>query len=788
MCKKTRIIIAVLFLVLTAIAFYQTILFQKIPFPGDLLLAEYQPWKSYSHAGYTPGAIPNKAQYFDAIRQMYPWQSFVADSLKKASFPFWNPYNFSGTPLLANSQSGILYPLKIFYLLVPQPIAWSILVILQVLLTFIGTYLLAKRLHISEKGSLLSAIAYGLCLYQTSFLEYNIMGHFLYLFAFSLWCIESYFFTTKTQYGVLLLVISTLSWYAGHLQLAAVMSFALVVYTSMRWFLYRQQTKKKHGVLLIGLIILSIPLSAPQLIPTIELILQSARSIQPPDFLINHLLVQPYQLFTILIPDLFGNPATRNYLLSDSYPTKALSIGAIPFILALSTFFQTKTHHIRFLWLILLPFIVVITRNPVSEFFFNLNIPIIGTSSPSNMIFIVSLFLSLLAGYGFDLVFTLKTKKKIILSVLSLSPFLLAYSFPFFGISISTKNLYMSLFITLSAIITVWIPHILPHSQKLFSFALIFITLSELCYFFWKFNPFVPISYMYPKTTVTEWLVKNTNNFDRVWGYGSAHTEANIQTLQKVSSAEGYDPLYIKSYGEFISSSKNGQISSEFSNINRSDAIINPGYGETDFSTNIYRQKMLSLLGVKYILARLEDPISEKTFPPKQYPLIADFDGWKVFLNSERYPRAYLVDKFIQYHSPQEFSSIFYQPGFNAQTTILTDEYIPLESTDLSLESSTKIVTYEPNSIIIETQSNKSALLFLSDSYYPGWNAYVDGKTTKIYRVNYAFRGVLVPQGNHVVTYSYNPKSFHYGIYCGLFTLLIVIVFIHIINKANTHR
>ena len=95
---KERIAVLIL-AICTGIFFYKTILFGLMPFPGDLLQAEYKPWQSYAFQGYSAGGIPHKAQYFDAIRQIYPWKTFSIEQIKKGGFPLWNPYNFSGYPL-----------------------------------------------------------------------------------------------------------------------------------------------------------------------------------------------------------------------------------------------------------------------------------------------------------------------------------------------------------------------------------------------------------------------------------------------------------------------------------------------------------------------------------------------------------------------------------------------------------------------------------------------------------------------------------------------------------------
>jgi uncharacterized membrane protein YfhO len=59
-------------------------------------------------------------------------------------------------------------------------------------------------------------------------------------------------------------------------------------------------------------------------------------------------------------------------------------------------------------------------------------------------------------------------------------------------------------------------------------------------------------------------------------------------------------------------------------------------------------------------------------------------------------------------------------------------------------------------------------LLVVSDSYYPGWRAWVDGNSVAIHRVNYGFRGVVVPAGRHTVEMEYEPASFQVGLFLSL--------------------
>ncbi len=69
------------------------------------------------------------------------------------------------------------------------------------------------------------------------------------------------------------------------------------------------------------------------------------------------------------------------------------------------------------------------------------------------------------------------------------------------------------------------------------------------------------------------------------------------------------------------------------------------------------------------------------------------------------------------------------------------------------------VTAWSPNRLALACASATPRFLVLSEMYLPGWTAAVDGAATPIYRTNYLFRGVVVPAGQHTVTFDYRPGS-----------------------------
>lgn len=748
---KTKEIIGVLIFFLGVnLIFFNKLFFGLIPFPGDLLISQYQPWRSYA-------SYPTKNQYFDTLRQIYPWKTESLSQIKQGHLPLWNPYNFSGTPLLANFQSAVFYPLNFLYFLLPQISAWTILILLQPFLASFFTYLFVRSLGLKKLSSVLSGLSFGFSLFMSTFLEYNTIGHVVLWLPLILLSVDKIIISKKRWLWALIFIFSLCSsFFAGHLQIFSYIFIFSLIYLLFRWWQY--QGKIKTVFIFSVLYLIFSLITIVQWLPTLQLIQKSARVSQDYNFLINQLLIQPRDLIRFLSPDIFGNPAVGNYLLADPYPGKALYIGLLPIIFAFLSLWQIKkSWFIKFFSFSFLIIFLFLLRLPLTEWFYKIEIPLFSTSSPSNVIFLLSFCLAILAGFGFE-EWQKKSEKAISLSILIFVVLILILIFVPKSLFIKNNLLYsLMILMGIISLICLGIFKWKENFQKLIIIGFIGLTVFDLYYFFNKFNPFVPIQLVYPSAPVLNWL-KNNAGISRIWGYGTANIESNFFTQEKLFGIEGYDPLYIKRYGEFIQAGRDGKISEIFNNQNRSDAVLANGFGSYPIDNNSYRKKMLNLLGVKYILNRVENGDSSKIFPTEKYKLVyQDNNGWQVFENLEVLPRVFLTSDYKVFKTKEDFGNLFFNKKLNFGKTILLETDIASHLIDSNQLSKVKIVNYSPNDIKILVEAKGNKLLFLSDSYYPGWKAYIDEKPSKIYRADYTFRAVEVPAGEHRVVFRYEP-------------------------------
>ncbi|KKR10968.1 MAG: hypothetical protein UT40_C0042G0002 [Candidatus Woesebacteria bacterium GW2011_GWA1_39_21b] len=72
-------------------------------------------------------------------------------------------------------------------------------------------------------------------------------------------------------------------------------------------------------------------------------------------------------------------------------------------------------------------------------------------------------------------------------------------------------------------------------------------------------------------------------------------------------------------------------------------------------------------------------------------------------------------------------------------------------------------------------EADGNSFLFLSETFYPGWKAYVDGQEEKIFRANYIFQSIFIPKGEHNIRFIYQPVSFKIGLVLSSATLIFLL-------------
>jgi hypothetical protein len=89
------------------------------------------------------------------------------------------------------------------------------------------------------------------------------------------------------------------------------------------------------------------------------------------------------------------------------------------------------------------------------------------------------------------------------------------------------------------------------------------------------------------------------------------------------------------------------------------------------------------------------------------------------------------------------------------------------------------LTEYKPNHLTYKSESSKEQLAVFSEIYYDkGWNAYIDGKPSPYFRANYVLRAMIVPEGNHVIEFKFEPEVYRIGEKISLTSSLLLIILV----------
>lgn len=209
------------------------------------------------------------------------------------------------------------------------------------------------------------------------------------------------------------------------------------------------------------------------------------------------------------------------------------------------------------------------------------------------------------------------------------------------------------------------------------------------------------------------------------------------------------------------------------------ETLLDRGFtlSSTEATVSAKGQKYMNLLSASVILST--SPITRHELILKGQ--LSDGDqSIYVYDNTGAVPQVYLSAKTIPARTVEEAIRILDSGNFIPGKTVLVENEEALVPYSDTKPGSAVIVSKKADEAIIRVEKNAAkALLVYSDSFYPGWEAFIDGKPATVYAANIKDKAVVVQEGDHTVRFSYNPRSFRLGLFISLqgivFTILVTV-------------
>lgn len=756
------ICIPVLFFFLTFVYLFPLIQ-GLILLPLDMLVSNYNPW-------YSPGQILVKNPYMqDSIAQLFPWKHLVFQAFQNHIIPFWNPYQLMGMPFMAGMKPMVFYPLNIFYLF-GEINAWHLLLFSQIFLSMLFMYMLARSFKLGMFPSMLAGLVFSLNTLMMGVLEFGSDGHALLWFPLIIFSAKKYIEEQKNRYLSILGIIIGISIFAGQLQYTGYILLFLAAF--IVYYGYTQKTKKVVYLFLFLSILLGIGVSAVQLIPGLELFSHSVRGIVDSYTIFSGGLDKPYQIFRLFAPDFFGNPVTRDA--STGYIESIGYFGIIPLFFSFyAMIFARKNSFVTFFSIAAIASLILSLQG-IGQILFWLHIPVITSGEGDRIFSIGYVAFAILSGFGFTEFLNTKEKKR---NIVSVCVFLALFIIILTGKVILDRavakafihNVQFTILIFgaffICSCLFIFLKKKLAVTSTIFIVAVITLTYIDLFRVGYHFLTFSNKKFLYPQMHVTKYIqTESKKTLDRNIGL----TEPEIATYLNVYTIETYNPLYIQ---------RNGELLQALQKKNPKNLPIDNKYFISKGENLKYA---LDFLGVsQFIVAKDINPSIYFFNSPKfenDLRLKYQDERYTVYENLTAYPRFNLYYHDIVTKNDADTLSKIAANNIDFRQTLLLNETLPVK-----LEQGTgdaKLLSSDLNSQTFKIHSSKPALFYISDTFYPGWNATVNNKPTKIYRANYNFRAVLIPAGQSIVTFSYIPTNFYIGVCISGISFLLLLSFL----------
>lgn len=752
---KQKALFLVSFILLSFVFFRPVFVNGKLPIPADTIVGLYYPFRDFYSMDY-PNGIPFKNFLItDPVRQQYPWRELSMSILKRMELPLWNPYSFSGTPLLANFQTAAFYPLNVLFLFLDFKIAWTVLVILQTFLASFFLFLFLSCFKLSRWAKLFGSVSYAFSGFSVAWMEWGTIGHLSIWLPLLLFSKEKLLINFSWKWILVFVFAECAAIFAGHLQIYFYFFLVSNIYLLVRIFqilskklrgldLFKSMLRKYVFFIFLGILVLC--LTSIQVVPTFQFISHSARNFDQGNITQPGWFIPWQHLIQFVIPDFFGNPTTLNYWGVWNYGEFIGFVGIIPLLFTVYALFFRHDKKTFFFGTIFFLSFVFSLPTFVAFLPYILKVPLLSTSQPTRLLFVTNFSLGILTALGFDNYYKSREKWRIfyplffigfIITLIYLSTYFLNTNI--FGlqenINVARRNSIFptGIFLFSSFVLVV---NLLTKNKKMPHILiglLFFITIFDLFRFGEKFTPFTDKALLFPNTKTIDFLKNNLGNH-RIMSVDSRIMPPNFSVIYRLQSIEGYDPLFLLRYGELIAA------------LERGKPNISPPFGFNRIITpRNYESRIIDLLGVKYVLS-LTDISSaklKKVFQEGQT---------RVYENKDVLPRAFFVDSGRRVFLKEQAMKALYAHNFDPLRTAVVEDAMVVHFQSLSMGTVT-ISSYSENRVVLETNNNGNGFLVLTDTFYPSWKAKIDNISTKIYRTDYNFRGIFVSKGKHVVEF-----------------------------------
>lgn len=715
----------------------------------------------------------------DMVVEGFPLRRFALEELRSGrGLPLWNPFLYGGLPYLATLPGPVFYPTSLLYLLLPlyRAIGWTF--VIHTFLAGAFAYFAGRSFGLRRSASSVCGLAFMLSGYVLSTLH---GGHDGRMFAMVLIPLVFGMAERGLRGG-------SAAWYVGlgaavglqiltpHVQVMYFSTLALALYAGIRLItLHRERGPDGGGLVrpvlwFTGALCLGAALGAVQLLPTFALLGHVGRAAQEVgyDFAASWSL-PPQELSALVLPDLIGS--LGSYWGANPFKLHTEFMGGVPIALALVAVIGSFTRdgsreHRNLVWFLAIASLLGIcfalgAATPVHRLAYSV-VPLVKSfRAPVMMLGPVAFFVALLAGLGWERIQRSGPKTLGPAMWVAAAPFVLLM----FAAVLAPEKLldfaYYSWFLAgwatrptaeLAPVLRVagilglasWLAVLAAGwasnkglARGWWTVPLLILLLVDLWRVDVRYLQTAAFTDVFPVDTTTELLKERLEPGERAWALERTYNSNELMYFG-IPTVVGTQKFLFSWYGRLV-----GGLAYE----------------------NLWRRPVLwQLFDIRFLVTRTdpETPLLN---------LLAEGSRGGLYEVTLAAPHAFFPARVTAVSDTAEAlrrTLALQDPGEEAVVESLSD--LPAGS------GTVRLTGWSPDELTLTAVVEREGLLFLSEVWAPGWRAYVDALEVKVYRTDTAFRGIVVPVGEHRIRFVYSSPGFRWGSRVSAAALLIVFV------------
>lgn len=736
-------------------------------------------WRTLSGDVYQP------ADGGDLVSFLYPTYRFAAAQLQQWTLPLWNPHLYGGAPFISDIQAGFLYPPNLLLFLVWPDFPYKVmqwLTIGHLYWAGLGMYVLLRTWH-WRPGQPLSrpAALFGALAFQMSDPLLTHLGNLNLIAVLSWlpWCLAAYAqaLTRRsrrwTSGAALLFAVAT---YAGHAQSTFYLALAIALYTlghvvgqqyladenkvepALTW----REGMRVYAQPLLLFYLLGALLTAPLVLPAYELTRFTERSSFTYQDTVAFSLA-PTQAIGLLTPGFFGRGPALHWSLWARVETPYAGVATL--ILAIGALLladqATRRRLVPWLGIALVGFVTALGIYAIVHGWLTALLPFFGQfRAPARALVLWTLGVAVLGAVGVDVTAATLSQQGVIAR----------------GVAYFQSLLQRGALILLGLVMPLAYAVLLltQENETAFLRASVAALALTLVTFFWlgtwaicglawggwlrrRGQAIALVALLFFDLSATG-AYTDISPSDPTHGFQQPDLVAflrNDPELMRIDTLTDIPELWQPDTAALVGLQDVGGIA---------NPLMLDTWRTLWASLGGRQTALYDMLNVKYVIVKDGTPL-----PEGKFELAFDAPGaLSIYRNRTPLPRAWLVHEVQVVDSMAQAQAALQTPNFDPRRQAILDAAQPLPTlAPATAAEAVQITHYGSNQITLAVTGSAPGLLVLSELWYPGWHATVNGRQAPVLLANRALRAIPVPDGQSTVVLRFTPFSWRLGLAAG---------------------